>query len=66
MADLNIKEARLTLGLTQSQMGEMLGYKGPHTRQMVYDIETGKKPLMPCQERLLRAYLDGYRPKDWP
>jgi transcriptional regulator with XRE-family HTH domain len=60
------KEARVRLGLTQEQMGSMLGYQGDHVRQMVYEIETGRKPLMPCQRRLLEAYLEGYRPRDWP
>jgi hypothetical protein len=60
------KEARLRLGLTQTQMGQMLGYQGDHVRQMVYEIETGRKPLMFCQWRLLDAYLAGYRPDDWP
>ena len=60
------KEARQSLGLTQAQMGQMLGYQGERTRQMVYEIEAGTKPLMPCQARLLQAYLDGYRPSDWP
>ena len=62
----SLKQARQTLGLTASQMGVLLGYQGPHVRQMIYEIETGKKPLMPCQSRLLQAYLDGYRPSDWP
>lgn len=62
----DLKEARLRLGLTQTHMGEMLGYSGAHVRQMVYEIEQGQKPLMPCQARLLQAYLDGYRPVDWP
>lgn len=60
------KEGRATLGLTQEQMGRLLGYSGQHVRQMVYEIETGSKPLMPCQKRLLEAYLAGYRPSDWP
>lgn len=60
------KETRLLLGLTQTQMGHMLGYKGKNVRQMVYEIESGDKPLMPCQARLLQAYVDGYRPEDWP
>lgn len=66
MNELDAKEARLTLGLTQTQMGAMLGYQGQNVRQMVYEIEQGQKPLMPCQRRLLQAYVDGYRPKDWP
>lgn len=63
---LNAKEARLTLGLTQTQMGALLGYQGAHVRQMIFEIEQGSKPLMPCQRRLLQAYVEGYRPKDWP
>lgn len=60
------RKARLSLGLTQSEMGQMLGYQGSRTRQMVYEIEAGTKPLMPCQARLLQAYVDGWRPADWP
>jgi DNA-binding transcriptional regulator YiaG len=61
-----IKQARHTLGLTLAQMGEMLGYEGNHVRVQMDDLETGRRPLRGCQERLLRAYLDGYRPPDWP
>lgn len=61
------KAARTRLGLTQTQMGTLLGYSGENVRQMVYDIETGRRPLMPCQRLLLQAYVDGYRPKKgWP
>lgn len=66
MNELDPREARQTLGLTQTQMGQMLGYQGSHVRQMVFEIEQGQKPLMPCQRRLLQAYVEGYRPKDWP
>jgi len=62
----DVREARAKLRLTQTQMGEMLGYQGQHVRQMVYDLETGRRELMPCQRRLVEAYLSGYRPKDWP
>jgi DNA-binding XRE family transcriptional regulator len=62
----DLKGSRALLGLTQEQMGAMLGYQGAHIRQIIYEIETGRKPLMPCQRRLLEAYLEGYRPKDWP
>jgi hypothetical protein len=60
------KASREKLGLTQTQMGTLHGYSGENVRQMVYDIETGRRDLMPCQRRLLEAYLSGYRPKDWP
>lgn len=60
------REARQKLGLTLEQMGMMLGYDGPHVRSQMHKIEIGERPLMPCQARLLVAYLAGYRPKDWP
>lgn len=61
-----IKQARHHLGLTLTQLGEMLGYQGRHVRVQMDDLETGRKPLRECQRRLLQAYLDGYRPEDWP
>lgn len=60
-----IKEARKTLNLTLAQLATMLGYQGVQRRQMMYDIETGRKPLREPQRRLLVAYLEGYRPQDW-
>lgn len=66
MKPIEPKKARTKLGLSPTQMGQMLGYQGENVRQMVYEIEAGKKPLMPCQRRLLEAYLSGYRPRDWP
>lgn len=66
MTNEQIKEARHRLGLTLTQLGEMLGYQGQHVRVQMDDLETGRRPLRGCQERLLRAYLEGYRPRDWP
>ncbi len=66
MTNPQLKEARHQLGLTLSQMAQMLGYGGENTRQMGYDIESGKRTLREPQRRLLEAYLDGYRPDDWP
>lgn len=56
------KAARKTLGLTAQQMGEMLGL----SRSTVFRIAAGEWTCTPGTERLLRAYLDGYRPNDWP
>lgn len=66
MTPEQLKEARLTLGLTLEQMGVLLGYRGAHIRTMVYDLETGQRPIREPQRRLVTAYLEGYRPKDWP
>lgn len=65
MSPSRFKEARQTLGLSQSKMAHLLGYRGVMS---VSKIERGLTPL-PDQSavaRLLRAYLDGYRPDDWP
>lgn len=67
-----LRKARHKLGLTLEQLGLMLGYQGEHVRSQVRKMETrGKddeplKPVRPAQARLLRAYLSGYRPDDWP
>lgn len=61
-----LKQARRKLGLTLEQMAHLLGYEGEQRRQMVYDLETGRRRVRPPQERLVAAYLEGYRPKDWP
>lgn len=58
-----IKQARNSLGLTQSQLAPLLGY-GATPR--VAEIESGARNASDCVVRLLRAYLDGYRPSDWP
>lgn len=66
MSPDQIKAARHSLGLSLSEMAEMLGYQGNHARVQMDDLETGRRPLRGCQERLLQAYLEGYRPRDWP
>jgi hypothetical protein len=44
----------------------MLGYIGEQRRQMMYDLESGRRAIREPQRRLVEAYLSGYRPKDWP
>lgn len=66
MSPDQVKEARHRLGLSQAQLGAMLGYQGLNVRAQMDDLETGRRPLRECQRRLLEAYLAGYRPSDWP
>lgn len=66
MTPKQLQEARRELGLTLEQMATMLGYQGAQRRQMMWDIENGRKPLREPQRRLIEAYLSGYRPSDWP
>lgn len=63
MTPEQFKQARQSLGLTQEQMAQALGYGN---KQRVSDLETGKRGITGAIERLTRAYIDGYRPKDWP
>ena len=61
-----LKQQRLALGLSPSQMARMLGYQGKNTRVMMHDLESGKKAIREPQMRLMDAYMSGYRPADWP
>lgn len=61
-----LHEARHKLGLSLEEMAEMLGYLGAQRRQMMWDLENGRRTIREPQQRLVRAYLEGYRPKDWP
>lgn len=63
MTPAEIREALKTLGLTQVQAAPLLGYGAP---PRVSDIVRGKEAPSAAVVLLLRAYLDGYRPEDWP
>ena len=63
MTPTEIKTAREALGLTQAQIATLLGYGG---QSRIAEIEGGKKGVGASVIRLLQAYVDGYRPKDWP
>ncbi len=67
MTPSQFKQARQSLGLTQSQLGILLDTDGQSIRrvEMDSDTSTGRKPA-PRMVRLLQAYLDSYRPTDWP
>ena len=56
-------QCRLAVGLTQQQAANMLGYG---SRSRISEIETGKRNSSKAVVRLMRAYVDGYRPDDWP
>lgn len=67
MTPIEIKEARRKLGLSTAQLGAMLDTDPQTIRRMEQraDAKTFRSPA-PRMLRLLRAYLDGYRPADWP
>lgn len=58
-----IKAARKQLGLTQTQLAEVMGMTD---KSYISKLESGAVNLGRTSQRLLQAYLDGYRPKDWP
>lgn len=57
------RAARKSLGLSQAQAADMLGYG---SKPRVSEIERGLINPGASVVRLLQAYLDGYRPHDWP
>ena len=63
----DIKLARQALGLSLSEMAEMLDTDPTTTRrlEMAPHNSTARQPA-PRMVRLIQAYLDGYRPNDWP
>ena len=63
MTPAAFREARKSLGLTQAQAASLLGYKAAsRISEIERDVERPSESVI----RLLRAYLDGYRPDDWP
>ncbi|MGH1426197.1 MAG: helix-turn-helix domain-containing protein [Pseudooceanicola sp.] len=63
MTPEEFRQARHTLGLNQSHLANMLGYS---SKTQISMIENGWENPSKSVLRLLRAYLDGYRPDDWP
>ena len=62
-----IKEARQKLGLSAPQLAALLDTDPQTIRRMEQSeaAKTFRRPS-PRMVRLLRSYLDGYRPSDWP
>lgn len=63
MTPVQFKEAMQSLGLDQAAAMKLLGY---NRQASISDIVTGKRNPSGATVRLLQAYLDGYRPSDWP
>lgn len=65
MDHVEFKRLRSEIGLTQTQLARLLGY------QQVQSVRQFEAPgiaraVPPAIARLLTAYAEGYRPKDWP
>jgi len=63
MTPEEIRAALDTLGLSQTDAAMMLGY-GSQTR--ISEILAGKIQPNRSVILLLKAYIAGYRPEDWP
>ena len=69
MTPAEFKEARQTLGLSAVQLVAMLRRpvsSDQAARNFVSKCERGVMPVPADTAELLRAYLWGYRPDDWP
>lgn len=63
----DLKQARKALGLSLAQMAAMLGISPELARRMETAPGAGRaRPITETAERLIAAYLAGYRPPDWP
>ena len=63
----DILAARRALGLTKAQLGALMDTDAQNIGRM--ELDGGAKSYRapaPRMLRLIRAYLDGYRPRDWP
>lgn len=67
MTSNDIKEARRKLGLSISDMAKALETDVSTVRKMELP-EASAQHRLPARRmvRLIRAYLDGWRPTDWP
>ena len=67
MTSEEFKEARQKLGLTQSQLGQILDTAPQTIRkwEMGADRSTSRPPN-PVASRAMRWFLAGFRPPEWP
>lgn len=64
---VTFKEARLFLGLDYIPMAQMLGFKvNSNTRTAMKRIEDDARPVSGTVSVIMRAFLSGYRPGNWP
>lgn len=63
------RQAQHALGLSDAQMAAMLGMENADNVRRFKVTKHGApshRAVKPWTARLLQAYLDGYRPPDWP
>jgi len=67
MDSSEFKEARITLGLSQAQLGAILNTNPTTIRkwEAEADRSTSRHPN-PVASQVMRWLLDGFRPPEWP
>lgn len=65
MTPNQFRKIRESLGFTQQELADFLGY-GRALRISEFERETNPRSVPDLLARLMIAYRDGYRPKDWP
>lgn len=65
MTNHEFRAIRQRLGFTQAELAAFLGYGSP-MRVSEFERETNPRPVPDLLARLMVAYDEGYRPKDWP
>lgn len=58
--------ARRDLGLSDRDLAKMIGVSPERARITFDEWAKGRRNIDAGRERLLQAYLSGYRPDDWP
>lgn len=68
MTPAEIKAACTELGLTQGELAKMLDMQDARTLRTMLAAPTAGSQRPPAARvvRLIKAYLSGYRPDDWP
>ncbi len=68
MTPEEFRDAQTMLGLTDTELAVVLGIDNPqHIRRLKADSNKAHhRVVQRSHVRLLRAYLNGYRPDDWP
>lgn len=66
MTPEEFRTARDALALPSADLARLLGVSPARATQTFSDWGRGVTAIDPARVRLLRAYLDGYRPADWP
>ena len=66
MSGDEFRAARLSLGLDVKEAAAMLGYSNATGGEHILRLERDRRAVTGPVIRLMRIYLSGFRPSDWP